>query len=85
MDYLFWYILCWSGNHGVFSTSDGFKIGYISGIQNRKNEIHTFNYDSLVEFRDSFLRSGKIMDVLLSSPWPSDIHINDFTQVQTDV
>ncbi|XP_015376000.1 PREDICTED: CWF19-like protein 1 isoform X2 [Diuraphis noxia] len=65
------------GKDGIFTTSDGLKIGYISGIQNnssKENEIHTFNYDSLSQFRDSCIRAGSTsLDVLLTSPWPVDI------------
>lgn len=65
------------GKDGVFTTSDGFKIGYISGIQSddiKENEIHTFNYNSLVQFKDSCIRAGiTSLDVLLTSPWPIDI------------
>lgn len=65
------------GKDGIFTTSDGLKIGYISGIQNnsgKENEMHTFNYDSLSQFRDSCIRAGSTsLDVLLTSPWPLDI------------
>lgn len=61
----------------MFTTSDGLKIGYVSGIQSdsiRENEMHTFNYNSLVQFKDSCLRSGiTSLDVLLTSPWPFDV------------
>jgi len=69
--------VCLLGKDGIFTTSDGLKIGYISGIQNnssKENEIHTFNYDSLSQFRDSCIRTGSTsLDVLLTSPWPLDI------------
>lgn len=65
------------GKDGIFTTSDGLKIGYISGIQNnssKENEIHTFNYDSLSQFKDSCIRAGNTsLDILLTSPWPLDI------------
>lgn len=66
-----------SGKDGVFSTSDGLKIGYISGIQkddNKENELHTFNYESVSQFKDSCIRNGCIsLDLLLTSPWPLDV------------
>lgn len=82
---MFVYLL---GKDGVFTTSDGLKIGYISGIQNnssKKNEIHTFNYDSLSQFRDSCIRAGSTsLDVLLTSPWPLDIRNKErILEVQT--
>ncbi|VVC31052.1 HIT-like domain,Cwf19-like protein, C-terminal domain-2,Cwf19-like, C-terminal domain-1 [Cinara cedri] len=69
------------GKHGMFTTSEGFNIGYISGIQGPYQgvecDMHTFNYESLEEFRESFVRSRKKLDVLLTSPWPKDIEKND--------
>ncbi|XP_050424334.1 CWF19-like protein 1 [Adelges cooleyi] len=65
------------GKHGVFTTTDGLKIGYVSGIQSSSksnNEEFMFNYDSLVQFKDSCHRSGHVpLDILLTSPWPTDI------------
>jgi len=64
------------GKDGVFNTSDGLKIGYISGLEseNNENDIHTFNYDSISQFKDSCLRSGiNSLDLLLTSPWPFDV------------
>lgn len=65
------------GKDGVFNTSEGLRIGYISGIQNesnKENEMHLFNYDSLAQFKDSCLRSGcSSLDILLTSPWPLDV------------
>lgn len=70
-------MFCLIGKDGVFTTSDGLKIGYISGIQsdgNKENEMHTFSYDSLVQFKDSCIRAGiTSLDVLLTSPWPLDV------------
>lgn len=61
----------------MFNTSDGLKIGYISGVQNNSkniNELHTFNYDSVIQFKDSCIRSGiTSLDILLTSPWPLDV------------
>lgn len=74
--YLSKYFICLPGKDGVFSTSDGLKIGYISGLQSEgdKNEIHTFNYESVSQFRDSCVRSGiTFLDMLLTSPWPLDV------------
>lgn len=69
--------MCFTGKTGVFNTSDGLKIGYISGIQsdgNKQNDMHTFNYDSVVQFKDSCIRSGCMsLDLLLTSPWPVDV------------
>jgi hypothetical protein len=66
-----------SGKDGVFTTSDGIKIGYISGIQNddnKENEMHTFNYESISQFKESCIRSGCLyLDLLLTSPWPLDV------------
>lgn len=71
------------GKDGIFNTSDGLKIGYISGLQSntcKENEIHTFNYDSLAKFKDSCIRAGTTsLDILLSSPWPLDIRNKERT------
>lgn len=75
--YLYFCYLWLSGKEGVFNTSDGLKIGYISGIQNdgnKESEICTFNYDSLAQFKDSCVEAGSTpLDILLTSPWPIDI------------
>lgn len=74
-------VFCLLGNTGVFTTLDGLKIGYISGLQsddNNVNEMHKFNYNSLVELKDFCQRSGvQALDVLLTSPWPSDVCKNE--------
>ncbi|XP_050520201.1 CWF19-like protein 1 isoform X2 [Daktulosphaira vitifoliae] len=65
------------GKHGVFTTSDGLKIGYVSGVQSTcktSNEDYMFNYDSIVQFKESCQRSGHVpLDILLTTPWPADI------------
>lgn len=65
------------GKDGVFNTSDGLKIGYISGVQSnnsKENESYVFNYDSLSEFKDRCLRSGiTSLDLLLTTQWPLDV------------
>lgn len=65
------------GKDGIFNTTKGLKIGYISGIQCGLNEVttlSTFNYNSLIEFKDRCKQSGiTSVDMLLTSPWPLDI------------
>lgn len=61
----------------MFNTSDGLKIGYISGIQStnsKENESFMFNYDSLSQFKDGCLQSGiTSLDLLLTTQWPLDV------------
>jgi len=70
------------GKDGVFKTSDGLKIGYISGIESNKaeNEFHTYYFDSISHFKESCVRNGIVsLDILLTSPWPFDVRKKERT------
>ncbi|VVC45605.1 Hypothetical protein CINCED_3A016794 [Cinara cedri] len=41
--------------------------------------MHEFNCESLEMFKKCFVRSEKKLDILLTSPWPTDVYNNDNT------
>jgi hypothetical protein len=71
--------LTYLGKRGLYISSSGLKIAYVSGTESNSSESNepcTFNEKDIVSVRDSCLRgqpSFRGVDILLSSPWPKDI------------
>nr|CAD7448082.1 unnamed protein product [Timema bartmani] len=71
------------GKRGLFTTSSGLKIAYVSGIETNSKEPpqeHTFVEADVTSVRDICYKgrpSFRGVDILVTSVWPKDIvHIN---------
>nr|CAD7262190.1 unnamed protein product [Timema shepardi] len=71
------------GKRGLFTTSSGLKIAYVSGIETNSKESpqeHTFVEADVASVRDICYKgrpSFRGVDILVTSVWPKDIvHIN---------
>ncbi|XP_059486159.1 CWF19-like protein 1 [Neocloeon triangulifer] len=61
------------GKRGLFSSSEGLKIAYLSGKEGAKSDSCTFTAEDVSAVRDSCLRNQsnyKGVDILLTSQWP---------------
>ncbi|CAB3387551.1 Hypothetical predicted protein [Cloeon dipterum] len=61
------------GKRGLFSTSEGLKIAYVSGKEGGRSDGCTFTAEDVTAVRDTCLRNQsnfKGVDILLSSQWP---------------
>lgn len=65
------------GKRGLYSTSGGLKIAYLSGIATDKGkEQHNFDADDIVALKDACLRgnsSFRGVDLLVTSQWPEGV------------
>lgn len=70
-----------SGKRGLYTSSSGLKIAYLSGIENTGKESHAWNFtkEDVVAVRDSCFASKvslsdyRGIDILITSPWPEGI------------
>ncbi|CAG2068323.1 unnamed protein product, partial [Timema podura] len=76
-------VLLFLGKRGLFTTSSGLKIAYVSGIETNSKEPpqeHTFVEADVTSVRDICYKgrpSFRGVDILVTSVWPKDIvHIN---------
>ncbi|XP_046435510.1 CWF19-like protein 1 [Neodiprion fabricii] len=72
--------LTYLGRRGLYNSSSGLKIAYISGVENsnsaRSSGTYNFNQTDVTAIRDICLKgqpSFRGVDILLSSPWPQDV------------
>lgn len=64
------------GKRGIFSTSKGVKIAYISGIANKTESEFTYTEKDITELFDVCIRGNSAfrgVDILLTSQWPKSI------------
>ncbi|KAF5308205.1 hypothetical protein FQR65_LT06385 [Abscondita terminalis] len=64
------------GKRGLYTTSSGLKIAYISGIfsNDSSNKLHNYNLEDAVHLKDVCTRgNSKGTDILITSQWPNGI------------
>lgn len=76
------------GKRGIYNTSGGLKIAYLSGIQASgvKTKCFEFNKEDVIGLRDMCLRGQpnfRGVDVLLTSQWPKNVYNLDSTHKVT--
>lgn len=77
--------LTYLGRRGLYNSSSGLKIAYISGVEGANSNAFTFNQSDVSAIRDTSLKgqpSFRGVDVLLSSPWPQDVTNHDPSKPQ---
>lgn len=75
------------GKRGLYTSSGGLKIAYLSGIAaESKDNIHTFTTEDVSSLYDVCVRGNpnfRGVDILLSTQWPSGITKPDEPQPTT--
>ncbi|KAK4885122.1 hypothetical protein RN001_001393 [Aquatica leii] len=64
------------GKRGLYTTSSGIKIAYISGIFSNEssNNLNTYNLEDIVYLKDVCTKvNAKGIDVLITSQWPAGV------------
>ncbi|XP_015599550.1 CWF19-like protein 1 [Cephus cinctus] len=74
--------LIFLGKRGLYSSSSGLKIAYLSGVETTSSESSpcTFDENDVLAVRYNCLKgqpSFRGVDILLTSPWPKDITQSD--------
>lgn len=67
------------GKKGVYNTSGGLKIAYLSGVQNTSGTPQTYEYskEDVLSLRDLCLKGQtnfRGVDILLTSQWPKNVY-----------
>jgi hypothetical protein len=70
--------LTYLGKHGLYTSSSGLKITYLSGVEKNENDPKecTFDGNDVLALRNSCLKgcpSFRGVDILLTSQWPAGI------------
>ncbi|XP_043520795.1 CWF19-like protein 1 [Frieseomelitta varia] len=70
--------LTYLGKRGLYTASSGLKIAYISGRESNSSEVNPvyFNENDVISIKQACLKgqpSFRGIDILMSSPWPTDI------------
>lgn len=69
-----------TGKRGVFSTSGGLKLAYVSGVESSESSPCGFTAADVVRVRDSCIKgqpSYRGIDILLTSQWPQGVTQRD--------
>lgn len=80
---LVYLLLCFNnclGKRGVFSTSGGLKLAYVSGVESSESSPCGFTAADVVRVRDSCIKgqpSYRGIDILLTSQWPQGVTQRD--------
>lgn len=66
-----------AGRRGVFSSTSGLQIAYLSGTESQDEPAPAYSFSSkdVTELKTSLLSTPnfKGIDILLTSPWPRDV------------
>lgn len=77
-------LLLFVGRKGLYNTSGGLKIAYLSGVESvsDKTQQYEFNKEDALSLRDKCLRGQpnfRGVDILLTSQWPKGVYNLDLS------
>jgi hypothetical protein len=73
------------GKRGLFTTTSGLKVVYVSGTESDKSSHHTFTKEDIESLRNICVRGQsnfRGVDILITLSWPKDIMLGDKSSVQ---